>query len=158
MSSDLTLPRRAVRALLTLTAMAFLGACEGTTLPSMDGRTPDGTVTMSMVQAAFIGSGSGGTGTLTFRGRTFPFTIAGGGVGGIGGSTIQAQGEVFGLSDVSRFSGAYAQARTGFALGTVSGGQLWLQNTNGVILHLQTSRTGVMLSLGADAIIITLGQ
>jgi hypothetical protein len=144
-------------ALLVL-GLAGLAACQSDTPPEMAGRTPDGTVTMSMVQAAFMGSGTAGTGTLMFRGQSFPFTIAGGGVGGIGGSTIQAEGEVFGLQNVAQFPGAYGQARMGFALGTMSGGQLWLQNTNGVILHLQANRTGLMLSLGADAIIISMNQ
>jgi hypothetical protein len=51
-----------------------------------------------------------------------------------------------------------AQARAGFALGNRSAGQLWLQNANGVILHLQANRQGLMLSLGADAIVISLAN
>ena len=107
-------------------------------------------------RAAFIGSGSGGTGTLFFQGKSYPFTIGGLGVGGIGGSTIQAVGEVYGLQDIRQFPGTFAQGRVGFAIGTASAGQLWLQNTNGVIMHLQASRTGLILSLGGDAILVTM--
>lgn len=135
-----------------------LAACQRDDRPSVEGRTPDGTVTMSKLQAAFIGSGSGGSGTLTFRGRSYPFTVGGAGIGGIGGSSIQAEGEVYGLTDVAQFPGAYAQRRAGFAFGNRSAGQLWLQNGNGVILHLQANRQGLMLSLGADAIVISLSQ
>ena len=142
-------------ACLTL-GLVCLAACQRNDTQSLEGRTPDGTVTLNMVQAAFIGSGSGGTGTLFFQGKSYPFTIGGLGVGGIGGSTIQAVGEVYGLQDIRQFPGTFAQGRVGFAIGTASAGQLWLQNTNGVIMHLQASRTGLILSLGGDAILVTM--
>ena len=151
-------PTRFLHPFLAVLVLLGLAACQDDVSGTVEGRQPDATVTMSMVQAAFIGSGSGGGGTLTFRGRTLPFTIAGGGIGGIGGSTIQAEGEVFNLDDVSRFPGAYAQARAGFALGTASAGQLWLQNSNGVVMRLHAARTGLMLSLGGDAMVITMNQ
>ena len=113
---------------------------------------------MSQVQAAFIGSGNAGSGTLTYRGRTYPFTVAGLGIGGIGVSKIEARGEVYDLPSVQQFPGTYAQGRYGFAIGTTSGGDLWLQNDDGVVMHLVAKREGLMLSLGADAIQITMGR
>ena len=66
---------------------------------------------MNQVQAAFIGSGGGGgSGTLNFRGQSYPFAVGGLGIGGIGASTINAQGEVYGLNNVADFPGA-ARAR-----------------------------------------------
>jgi hypothetical protein len=111
---------------------------------------------MKQVQAAFIGSGGGGTGTLYYQGRAYPFTVGGLGIGGIGASTIEAEGEVYKLNSVSQFPGAYAQARYGFAVGTASGGDLWLQNESGVIMHLHAKREGLMLSLGGDAVVISM--
>jgi hypothetical protein len=125
---------------------------------AVTGQTPDGYVTMEQVQAAYIGSGSAGSGTLYYGGSEFPFTVGGLGIGGIGVSTIEAEGEVYELDDVAEFPGAYAQARYGFALGTASGGDLWLQNESGVILHLKAKRTGLMLSLGGDAVAISMSQ
>lgn len=119
------------------------------------GLTPDGTIDMSQVQVAYIGSGGGGTGTLFYRGRAYPFTVGGVGVGGIGASTLDASGEVYKLRDIAQFPGTYVQGRYGFALGTQSAGDLWLQNDSGVIMHLKAKRTGLMLSLGADAVVIT---
>jgi hypothetical protein len=69
-------------------------------------------------------------------------------VGGIGVSKIEARGEVFGLQRLDDFAGAYAQARYGFALGTTSAGELWLQNRKGVVMHLKAKREGLILSLG----------
>ena len=147
---------RSFLAAFAILGLGLLSACQRNDSPDVEGRTPDATVTLNMVQAAFIGSGSGGTGTLLFQGKSYPFTIGGAGIGGIGGSTIQAVGEVYGLHDVGQFPGPFAQARAGFAIGRASAGQLWLQNNNGVIMHLQASRTGLMLSLGADAILVTM--
>lgn len=62
---------------------------------SVEGQQPVGRVTMRQVHAAFIGSGSGGQGTLYFQGRTYPFTVGGAGIGGIGASTVEAEGDVF---------------------------------------------------------------
>jgi hypothetical protein len=120
------------------------------------GLSPDATIDMQEVQAAFLASGGGGDGTLFYQGKAYPFTIGGLGVGGIGASTLSASGEVYKLSSLSQFPGAYAQARYGFALGNKSGGGLWLQNGSGVIMHLHAKREGLMLTLGGDAVVIAL--
>jgi hypothetical protein len=65
---------------------------------------------------------------------------------------------VYNLRGLGQFPGTYGQARYGFAIGTASGGDLWLQNEAGVILHLQAKRTGLMLSLGGDAVVISMRQ
>jgi hypothetical protein len=118
------------------------------------GLAPDSTIDMREVQAAFLASGGGGHGTLFYHGREYPFTIGGLGVGGIGASTISASGEVYKLNSIAQFPGTYAEARYGFALGNRSGGDLWLQNNAGVIMHLKAKREGLILSLGGDAILI----
>ena len=59
---------------------------------------------------------------------------------------------------MSQFPGAYAQGRYGFALGNKSGGDLWLQNESGVIIHIKAKREGLMLSLGGDAMVISFQQ
>ncbi len=120
------------------------------------GKTPDGTIEIHSAQVAYIGSGQAGSGTLFYRGASYPFTVGGLGVGGIGASTIDAQGEVYNLPSIGYFPGNYAQARYGFAVGQFSRGDLWLQNDNGVILHMKAKRTGLILSLGGDAMVLTL--
>ena len=50
------------------------------------------------------------------------------------------------------------QGRYGFAIGTMSGGDLWLQNESGVVMHLKAKREGLMLSLGGDAMIISMNK
>jgi hypothetical protein len=134
-------------------ALASLAACANQS-GSTQGKPLSGYVRMNEVQAAYLGSGSAGSGTLNYQGRSYPFNVGGLGVGGIGISTIQARGEVYGLQRLRDFPGTYAQGRFGFALGTKSGGDLWLQSADGVIMPLAAKRTGLMLSLGGDAIVI----
>ncbi|MBL8710234.1 MAG: hypothetical protein JNL25_13650 [Rhodospirillaceae bacterium] len=121
---------------------------------SAEDLTPTGSVTISQVQIAFIGSGNLGGGTLAFNGGQYEFTIGGLGVGGIGISKMKATGTVYNLKNVDDFDGAYVQARYGMAVGGAGGGELWLQNTDGVVLQLKTERVGLTLSLGGDAVYI----
>ena len=140
-------------------ALLLLGSCSASVKvgpQAIAGLTPDGTIDMQEVQVASLASGGGGHGTLFYQGSAYPFTIGGLGVGGIGASTISAAGEVYKLNSLVQFPGAYAQGRYGFALGNRSGGDLWLQNEAGVILHLKAKREGLMLSLGGDAIVISM--
>jgi hypothetical protein len=148
-----------VQTIIGTILVVLLAACQSSVQvgpQAVAGLTPDGTVDMNQVQAAFIGSAGGGTGTLYYRGGAYPFHVAGLGVGGIGVSTIDASGEVYKLPSLANFPGAYAQARYGFAIGTMSGGDLWMQNESGAILHLKAKRTGLMLSLGGDAVVISM--
>src|SRR6202035_3159821 len=91
---------------------------------SLQGKPVSGYVEMTQVQAAYLGSGNAGNGTLRYRGHTYPFTVGGLGVGGIGISKIEAKGEVYGLERLRDFSGAYVQGRYGLAIGTASTGDL----------------------------------
>ncbi len=148
---------------LTLAASGFcallaLAACSNkpaTGPQTVDGMSPVGTVEMHQFQAAYIGSASGGGGTLFFNGQRYPFNIGGVGIGGIGASSINATGDVYGLTNVSQFAGSYAQGRYGFAIGETSRGDLWLKNDHGVVLHLNAKRTGLMLTLGGDVMVIS---
>jgi len=146
-------------AVTTMLALSLFGACSTSVKVGPDavaGLTPDATVDMRQIQVAYLASAGGGSGTLFYRGAAYPFTIGGLGVGGIGASTISASGEVYKLNSLAQFAGTYVQGRYGYALGNRSGGDLWLQSGSGVILHLKAKREGLMLSLGGDAVVITM--
>jgi hypothetical protein len=134
-------------ALVSACVLYVVGCAGGVELgpDAVKGQTPDGTVDMREVQAAYIGSGTAGTGVLFFRGTQYPFEVGGVGVGGFGLSTIDARGEVYNLRELGQFPGTYGQARYGFAIGTASAGDLWMQNEAGVIMHLKAKREGLML-------------
>jgi hypothetical protein len=142
-----------------LLLLVLITACQSSVKigpEAVAGLTPDGTVEMNQVQVAYIGSAGGGSGTLYYHGAAYPFNVGGLGVGGIGASTIDAEGEVYKLNSLANFGGAYAQGRYGFAIGSTSAGDLWMQNESGVIMHLKAKRTGLMLSLGGDAVVVSM--
>ncbi len=112
------------------------------------------TITVEQYQVAFIGSGNLGGGKLDFNGRTYNFTIGGLGIGGFGVSRIKASGVVYNLKNLKDFTGAYVQGRYGFAAGDKSGGKLWLQNEQDVVIEIKGDREGLALSLGGDAVYI----
>lgn len=155
---EMSATRKWAQFLSVAVSLLMLAACSGSKVgPSaVAGLTPDATVDMHQIQAAFIGSGGGGSGTLFYRGRSYPFTVGGLGIGGIGASSLNATGEIYKLNDISEFPGTYAQGRYGYAFGNKSGGDLWLQNNAGVIMHLVAKREGLMLSLGGDAVVISM--
>jgi hypothetical protein len=116
---------------------------------------PTATITLRGGAAAFIGSGQAGEGTLVYKGKSYPFYVAGLGIGGFGASTIEASGEVYRMNNLDDFPGAYSQVRYGAVAGTASAGEMWLNNAAGVVIHLDAQRTGLMLSLGADGMLLT---
>jgi hypothetical protein len=72
------------RAALVCACVLYLAGCGGNLAlgpEAVKGQTPEGTVEMQEVQAAYIGSGSAGTGVLYFRGVQYPFKVGGVGVG-----------------------------------------------------------------------------
>lgn len=117
---------------------------------------PSARITIQQTQVAFIASGSFGGGKLSYKGRNYRFKIGGLGVGGIGASSFNAKGEVYGLTDVSQFPGAYAELRTGWALGDKGRGRVWLRNANGVLISLKGAREGLQLASGASGVVISM--
>jgi hypothetical protein len=147
-------------AVLSAMLMGVVACSQQTPGPytKFEGQPQDATVTMDEVQAAYIGNAGGGSGTLHYQGIAYPFTVAGLGVGGIGASTLDAVGDVYNLPNLNLFPGSYAQGQYGFVIGTMSRGDLWLQNQAGVVMHLKGKREGLMLSLGGDAMVINMSQ
>jgi hypothetical protein len=141
------------RRLLVTTGVILLGSGLATVAKAKE---PSGSVTIDETQIAFIVSGVVGGGKLYFREKTYDFKIGGFGIGGIGGSSIRAVGEVYDLRNVNDFPGVYGEARAGYAVGRQSAGHLWLQNPNNVVLHLRAAREGLILSLGADGVVVSM--
>ncbi len=117
---------------------------------------PAGRISIQQTQVAFIASGSFGGGTLNFKGRAYRFRIGGLGIGGVGASSLNARGDVYGLANVSDFPGAYAELRTGWALGDKGKGRVWLRNARGVLISLKGAREGLQLATGASGVVISM--
>lgn len=147
-------PARICARLAIAVSAALLVLSSADTPLAADDLVRSGTLTIEQVQIAFIGSGNLGGGTLDVGGQRYSFSIGGLGIGGFGVSKMEATGTVYNLKNINDFAGGYVQARYGIAVGSMSTGQLWLQNTKGVVLELKAKRTGLALSLGGDAVYI----
>ena len=136
--------------------IALMGVSSIVLPQSAAANQPSGTVRLQIVQASFVGSASTGGGVLNFQGHNYKFTTTGGGIGGFGLSKFEASGTVYDLKSVADFDGPYVQLRTGLALGEQGKGKMWLRNANGVTMSLNGRRRGLAVSLGADALVVTL--
>jgi hypothetical protein len=126
-----------------------------TTAISGEARKPSGRVTM---ESRSIAAGVGvtwGDGKLTFNGKDYPFTINGLSVVDWGISRASAAGDVYNLTDVSKFAGTYVAAEAGFTLAGGAGG-ITMRNSEGVILNLRSTSRGASLTLGPAGLTITM--
>jgi outer membrane immunogenic protein len=119
--------------------------------------TPDeaatGQITFLM-QEIDVGAGfTWGTGQLVYAGRTYDFTVSGGGLGGVGFSHIEGRGTVRNLTRLQDFDGTYWAVQAEATMGRGRGGKL-LENNHQVDISLTTTTRGARLA--AEAMRITL--
>jgi len=141
-------------------AMLAMAGCSGLmntpTAQSVASLSPAGNVTIT---EDFVTGVGGGSGTLEYQGRTYPFKVVGTVAGPGGGlEKISASGPVYKLASVSDFGGRYTQSTGKAGLSSSGSNDLWLENSAGVIMHLQGTSTGAMLTLGKDEIFIRMAQ
>ncbi|MCL4501872.1 MAG: DUF1134 domain-containing protein [Deltaproteobacteria bacterium] len=116
---------------------------------------PVGEITIIAKQVAAGVGYTWGTGTLKFKGKTYPFTIKGVNVAAVGISKFTAKGDVFNLTKPTDLAGTYLTAGAGAAIYKGKGG-LVMRNDKGVVINLTSDQTGVQLSLGSDGMKITM--
>jgi len=145
---------------MLVAAVFAMAGCSGMmktpTAQSVAGLSPAGNVTIT---EDFVTGVGGGSGTLEYQGRTYPFKVVGTVAGPGGGlEKISASGPVYKLASVSDFPGRYTQSTGKAGLSSSGSSDLWLENSAGVIMHLQGTSTGEMLTLGKDEIFIRMAQ
>ena len=134
-------------------AVFFLAMAVASTAVAAQKATPSGKVTLESTSiAAGIGV-SWGDGKLTFKGKTYPFSIDGLSLVDWGISKAQATGEVYNLTDPAKLAGTYVAAEAGLTLAGGMGGMV-LRNQDGVILHLRSVSQGARLQLGTSGLMI----
>lgn len=118
-------------------------------------KKPDATLKLSEGQVA-VGIGwSWGKGSLSFKGKEYPFKVKGLSIGDIGLSEAKAEGRVFNLKKLEDFSGTYGSAA---AEGTMvkGAGAVVMKNEKGVEVQLLPKTEGVNLKLAAEGVHFTL--
>ena len=117
-------------------------------------KAPSGTVSINETQFALIVGGSTGGGVLTYQGKQYPFKIEGMSLGAnVGISKLSASGEVYDLTDLSKFPGTFSKLESSITLGGGVGGTV-LKNQNGVIMRLTSTSEGLQLNLSASGVTV----
>jgi len=119
-------------------------------------RADSGSIVLTVYKAGWILGGSGGHGTLTFRGRTYPLSVGGIDYGLVfGGSKTVLRGRVKNISRASDVAGVYGAAGAGLAVG---GGAraIVLANQKGAVLELSGHQVGLMANADLSGLAIAL--
>jgi hypothetical protein len=117
-----------------------------------------GTVRLNFVKAGFVIGGAAGSGTLTFRGRTYRLAIGGLSYGfTFGGSQTWLHGRVSNIFHPTDIEGVFGAAGAG---GTVIRGPqaIVLVNQKGAVLELSGVQTGLMVNLDLSGMGLSLAR
>jgi len=135
----------------------FLVLALATTAVPAQSPEPSGKVSIDSTSiAAGIGV-SWGDGILNFKGKQIRFSIDGLTLVDFGITKASAVGEVYNLTDPSKFEGNYVAGEAGFTLAGGMGG-IAMRNQNGVVMILRSASQGARLQLGPSGMIIKLKQ
>ncbi|WP_256889481.1 hypothetical protein [Acidomonas methanolica] len=107
-----------------------------------------------------VGGGIGyewGQGTLTYMGKSYPFRIAGGGIGSLGYVRVKADGHVADLGKITDFNGSYWQAGADAAVWR-GAGYAAFENQKGVHLYVHMTMRGAHLGASIQKLSVTLLQ
>ena len=136
-------------ALLALTV--FAGA-----MFSSASRADEGFEQLTIYKAGWIIGGSGGSGTLNFRGRRYGLSTGGLDYGLVfGGSKTVLRGRVSNIYRPSDVAGVYGAAGAGLAIGR-GARAIVLSNQKGAVLELSGSQTGLMANADLSGLAITM--
>lgn len=132
-------------------ALALVGG-----LVSQSAHADAGRVRITMVKAGWFIGGAGGTGTLTFHGRSYRLSVGGLSAGLVfGASGTNFVGTVSNISSPSDIEGVYGAAGAGVAF-AVGAGTIVLTNDKGAILRLNGQQVGLIANLDLSGMAISL--
>ena len=119
-------------------------------------RADSGSVVLTVYKAGWIIGGSGGYGTLTFRGRSYPLSVGGIDYGLVfGGSKTVLRGRVSNIYRPSDVAGVYGAAGAGIAVGR-GARAIVLTNQKGAVLELTGHQVGLMANADLSGLAITM--
>ncbi len=144
-----------MRSSLIRAALVALAALTGS-LTANAARADVGTIRINVIKGGWIIGASGGSGTLTFRGRNYPLSIGGLSYGLVfGASQTYLSGRVRNINRPSDVAGVYGAGGAGAAIGTgVSA--IVLANQNGAVLELSGRQNGLMLNADLSGLAISM--
>ena len=139
----------AIRAMLIAVAAVFVAGLS-------PAHADSGSVSLVIYKAGWFIGGSGGTGTLNFRGRNYALSTGGIDYGLVfGGSKTVLRGRVSNINRPSDVAGVYGAAGAGIAVGR-GARAIVLTNQKGAVLELSGRQTGLMANADLSGLAITL--
>jgi hypothetical protein len=121
-----------------------------------DARADSGSIVLTIYKAGWIIGGSGGYGTLSFRGRSYPLSVGGIDYGLVfGGSKTVLRGRVSNIARASDVAGVYGAAGAGLAVGR-GARAIVLANQKGAVLELEGRQVGLMANVDLSGLAITM--
>lgn len=127
------------------------GACDSSAAYADSGR-----IQITVLKAGWFIGGSGGSGTLVFRGRQYPLSIGGLSAGLVfGAAEIRLAGRVSNIRSASDVAGVYGAAGAGIAVGP-GVGAIVLSNEKGAVLSLTGGQVGLIANLDLSGLAISL--
>lgn len=137
-------------------ALVAVIALAGASAAATSAQADVGTVRISVLKGGWFIGASGGSGTLTFRGRTYPLSIGGLSAGLVfGASETKLSGRVRNINRASDVAGVYGAGGAGAAIGRgVSA--IVLTNEKGAVLELSGRQTGLMVNADLSGLAISL--
>jgi hypothetical protein len=140
----------------TIVRAAFIALIALFAVGLHDARAGSGSIVLTIYKAGWIIGGSGGHGTLTFRGRSYPLSVGGIDYGLVfGGSKTVLRGRVKNISRASDVAGVYGAAGAGLALGR-GARAIVLANQKGAVLELEGQQVGLMANADLSGLAITM--
>src|SRR6187551_1105826 len=136
------------------TVLAF-AALTGTMLSSAS-HADEGFVQLTIYKAGWVIGGSGGSGVLNFRGRSYGLSTGGLDYGLVfGGSKTVLRGRVSNIFRASDVAGVYGAAGAGLAIGR-GARAIVLTNQKGAVLELSGRQVGLMANVDLSGLAITM--
>ncbi|MTV30423.1 hypothetical protein GJ654_05390 [Rhodoblastus acidophilus] len=114
-----------------------------------------GKVRLRFASGGFIIGVGGGSGTLTFRGRTYPLSIGGLSIGVIGAAGGTLVGRALNLRQPTDIVGTYTAIGAGVAV-AAGARVVRMQNQNGVILELHGNQIGFQAAAGLSGLSLSM--
>ena len=138
------------------TAATLIVAAGALLFANLAAAAPDGTVEFTLYKAGFIVGGTGGNGTLKFKGKQYPLSVGGVSLGAtIGVSKAELIGEASNLKTASDIEGTYTAVQAGVAI--AGGGKVAeMKNSKGVVLKVKGKQVGLELTLDLSGIEVSL--
>ncbi len=125
--------------------------------PSEAQEKPDATIRFS---GGSVSAGIGyswGSGTLSYQGKEYPFSIEGVSFPVVGGSSVSASGNVYHLKNLKDFNGNFVAATAEATVG-MGAGATAMRNEQGVIINLLSTTLGLEFKLATAAVKVSLSK